>query len=89
MLVLAHAPSPGRDRVNSRQLFPGSAGSRQRPGDAGDAVSGETVELGNTIMTAIATPGHAPAHFAYAVADLRRGDEEPWLMLSGDSLLIA
>jgi hydroxyacylglutathione hydrolase len=49
---------------------------------------GETVELGNTIMTAIATPGHAPAHFAYAVADLRRGDEEPWLVFSGDSLLI-
>ena len=49
---------------------------------------GETVELGNTIMTAIATPGHAPAHFAYTVADRRRGDEEPWLVFSGDSLLI-
>ena len=49
---------------------------------------GETVELGNTIVRAIATPGHAPAHHAYTVADRRRGDEEPWLVFSGDSLLI-
>ena len=48
----------------------------------------ETVELGNTVVTAIATPGHAPAHHAYTVADRRRGDEEPWLVFSSDSLLI-
>jgi glyoxylase-like metal-dependent hydrolase (beta-lactamase superfamily II) len=49
---------------------------------------GDRVELGNTIVTAIATPGHAPAHHAYKAADRRRGDEEPWLLFSGDSLLI-
>jgi len=49
---------------------------------------GERFEIGNTIVTAIATPGHAPAHHAYLVADRRRGDEEPWLLFSGDSLLI-
>ena len=49
---------------------------------------GARVELGNTIVTAIATPGHAPAHNAYAVADRRRGSEQPWLVFSGDSLLI-
>jgi hydroxyacylglutathione hydrolase len=49
---------------------------------------GAVVELGNTLVTAIATPGHAPAHHAYAVADRRRGTEEPWLLFSGDSLLI-
>ena len=49
---------------------------------------GDRVELGNTVVTAIATPGHAPAHHAYVVADHRRGDEEPWLVFSGDSLLI-
>jgi glyoxylase-like metal-dependent hydrolase (beta-lactamase superfamily II) len=48
---------------------------------------GDRVELGNTIVAAIATPGHAPAHHAYVVSDLRRG-EEPWLVFSGDSLLI-
>jgi glyoxylase-like metal-dependent hydrolase (beta-lactamase superfamily II) len=49
---------------------------------------GDVVALGNTLVTAIATPGHAPAHHAYAVADRRRGTEEPWLVFSGDSLLI-
>ena len=49
---------------------------------------GAVVELGNTVVRAIATAGHAPAHHAYAIADRRRGSEEPWLLFSGDSLLI-
>ena len=49
---------------------------------------GDIVELGNTVVAAIATPGHAPAHHAYAVADRRRGTDDPWLVFSGDSLLI-
>jgi hydroxyacylglutathione hydrolase len=49
---------------------------------------GEVVELGNTVVRALATPGHAPAHNAYVVADLRRGTEEPWLVFTGDSLLV-
>jgi hydroxyacylglutathione hydrolase len=49
---------------------------------------GDLVELGNTVVTAMATPGHAPAHHAYSVADRRRGTEEPWLVFTGDSLLI-
>jgi hydroxyacylglutathione hydrolase len=49
---------------------------------------GDVVELGNTVVTAIATPGHAPAHNAYAVADRRRGTDDPWLVFTGDSLLI-
>jgi hydroxyacylglutathione hydrolase len=49
---------------------------------------GQRVELGNTVVMTIATPGHAPAHHAYLVADRRRGGEEPWLLFSGDSLLV-
>jgi glyoxylase-like metal-dependent hydrolase (beta-lactamase superfamily II) len=49
---------------------------------------GDVVELGNTVVTALATPGHAPAHHAYVVADRRRDTAEPWLVFSGDSLLI-
>jgi glyoxylase-like metal-dependent hydrolase (beta-lactamase superfamily II) len=43
---------------------------------------------GNTIVRALSTPGHAPAHHAYLVSDLRRGTREPWLAFTGDSLLI-
>jgi len=49
---------------------------------------GDRVELGNTVVTALSTPGHAPAHHAYLVADRRRDTEEPWLALTGDSLLV-
>ena len=49
---------------------------------------GDAVELGNTVVRALATPGHAPAHLAYVVADRRRGSEEPWLVFTGDSLLV-
>jgi hydroxyacylglutathione hydrolase len=48
---------------------------------------GEIVELGNTELRAIATPGHATAHHAYLVTDHVRGDE-PWLVLTGDALLV-
>jgi glyoxylase-like metal-dependent hydrolase (beta-lactamase superfamily II) len=48
---------------------------------------GDVVRLGNTEIEAIATPGHAPAHHAYLVTDHVRGDS-PWLVLTGDSLLV-
>jgi hydroxyacylglutathione hydrolase len=48
---------------------------------------GEVVALGNTEIQAVATPGHAPAHHAYLVTDHRRADE-PWLVLTGDALLV-
>jgi glyoxylase-like metal-dependent hydrolase (beta-lactamase superfamily II) len=47
----------------------------------------ELIELGNTLVRAIATPGHALAHHAYTVADRTRGDE-PWFVLTGDALLV-
>lgn len=49
---------------------------------------GVFIELGNTVVRALATPGHALAHNAYVVSDRRRGDEEPWLVFTGDSLLV-
>ena len=48
---------------------------------------GETLELGNTAVRSVATPGHAAAHHAYLVTDHSRADE-PWLVLSGDALLV-
>jgi hydroxyacylglutathione hydrolase len=48
---------------------------------------GEKVILGNTEIEAVATPGHAPAHHTYLVTDRVRGDE-PWFVLTGDTLLV-
>jgi hydroxyacylglutathione hydrolase len=46
------------------------------------------VALGNTRVRALATPGHAPAHNAYLVSDLRRETDDTWLVFTGDSLLV-
>jgi glyoxylase-like metal-dependent hydrolase (beta-lactamase superfamily II) len=73
------------ERTGATAYLPTGAGVEFEHVALGD---GDAVELGNTIVTAIATPGHAPAHHAYAIADLRRGTDEPWLVFSGDSLLI-
>jgi hydroxyacylglutathione hydrolase len=48
---------------------------------------GEVLVLGNTEIQAVATPGHALAHHAYLVTDRRRA-HEPWLVLTGDALLV-
>ena len=48
---------------------------------------GAVLELGNTELRTIATPGHAAAHHAYVVTDRTRGDE-PWFVLTGDALLV-
>lgn len=48
---------------------------------------GQLVDLGNTTVQALSTPGHAGAHHAYLVIDRTRSDE-PWLVLSGDALLV-
>jgi hydroxyacylglutathione hydrolase len=48
---------------------------------------GQVVTLGNTEIEAVATPGHAAAHHAYLITDRTRGDE-PWLVLTGDALLV-
>jgi glyoxylase-like metal-dependent hydrolase (beta-lactamase superfamily II) len=48
---------------------------------------GEVIQLGNTELEVVATPGHALAHDAYLVTDHTRGDE-PWFVLTGDALLV-
>jgi glyoxylase-like metal-dependent hydrolase (beta-lactamase superfamily II) len=50
-------------------------------------VDREVLALGNTEIEAISTPGHAQAHHAYLVTDHTRS-EEPWLVLTGDALLV-
>jgi len=48
---------------------------------------GDTVAVGEVRIRALETPGHRPEHLAYSVADASRADE-PWLVLTGDSLFI-
>ncbi len=48
---------------------------------------GNIVEVGGARIVAVATPGHRPEHLSFLVEDTSRG-EEPWLLLTGDSLFV-
>jgi glyoxylase-like metal-dependent hydrolase (beta-lactamase superfamily II)/rhodanese-related sulfurtransferase len=48
---------------------------------------GTEIDLGQVAIRTIHTPGHRPEHCAFAVIDRSRGDE-PWLVLTGDSLFV-
>jgi glyoxylase-like metal-dependent hydrolase (beta-lactamase superfamily II) len=72
------------ERTDATAYLPAGAGVDfpHRP-----LTDGEVVTLGNTEIQAIATPGHALAHHAYLVTDHTRA-EDPWLVLTGDALLV-
>jgi hydroxyacylglutathione hydrolase len=72
------------ERTGATAYLPAGAGVDFEHVALGD---GEVVELGNTLAEALATPGHAAAHHAYLVTDLTRGGE-PWIVLTGDALLV-
>jgi len=48
---------------------------------------GDEWELGSLRITALHTPGHRPEHTAFLLTDTRRA-EEPWAVLTGDSLFV-
>src|SRR3954468_12474602 len=48
---------------------------------------GDSFDVGAVRFTARETPGHTPEHVSYAVADASR-DDEPFLLLTGGSLLV-
>jgi hydroxyacylglutathione hydrolase len=72
------------ERTGATAYLPEGAGVEFEHEELAD---GQRLKLGNTEIQALATPGHAPVHHAYLVTDHRRG-EEPWIVLTGDALLV-
>jgi hydroxyacylglutathione hydrolase len=50
-------------------------------------VDGQELDVGNVRLRLIHTPGHRPEHCCFSVTDRTRA-EEPWLLLTGDSLFV-
>jgi len=81
------------DHVSGRPRLARLTGARsyspaQAEGDrAGEISAGQEIGVGSLRLRALAVPGHRPEHLAYTVSDLSRGSE-PWLVLTGDSLLV-
>jgi hydroxyacylglutathione hydrolase len=48
---------------------------------------GQELELGNTRVKVLHTPGHTPESVCLLVTDLRRGTD-PWFVLTGDTLFV-
>ena len=48
---------------------------------------GDVLELGNTIIKVLHTPGHSADSISLLVTDLRRGPA-PWFVLTGDTLFV-
>ncbi|MBN8736629.1 MAG: MBL fold metallo-hydrolase [Xanthomonadales bacterium] len=48
---------------------------------------GQELELGNTRVRVLHTPGHTPESICLVVSDLRRGPD-PWFVLTGDTLFV-
>ena len=48
---------------------------------------GDVLELGNTIIRVLHTPGHSADSISLLVTDLRRGPA-PWFVLTGDTLFV-
>jgi hydroxyacylglutathione hydrolase len=83
------------DHVSGRARLVAATGARaHRPlradtpaDEPGTVAAGDEIVVGSLRLTALGTPGHRPEHLAFAVADTSRA-EEPWMLLSGDSLLV-
>ncbi len=48
---------------------------------------GETLALGNVVLSVLHTPGHTPEHVCLLVTDRTRAPE-PWLLLAGHTLMV-
>ena len=81
------------DHVSGRQRLVQATGAQAHRAGTGDDHSpglihdGDELSVGSLQVRALAAPGHRPEHLTLAVADLSRG-ADPWLLLSGDSLLV-
>jgi hydroxyacylglutathione hydrolase len=82
------------DHVSGRARLAAVTGARchvpadpRRPESAGIR-DGDRLHVGNVELRALASPGHRPEHLGYLVFDRARAGEDPWLLLSGDSLLV-
>jgi hydroxyacylglutathione hydrolase len=88
------------DHVSGRERLAERTGAlAYAPADAssvGDATgtstyieiaAGEELAVGSLRLRALGTPGHRPEHLSIVVSDHTRGPD-PWMVLSGDSLLV-
>jgi hydroxyacylglutathione hydrolase len=77
----------GRERLAALTGARSHRSARAEDPREDDLAPGAELRVGNVLVRALATPGHRPEHLALLVSDTTRS-LDPWLVLSGDSLLV-
>jgi hydroxyacylglutathione hydrolase len=78
----------GRARIVAATGAAAHVPADPRHADGPGLRAGDVIRIGQLELRALATPGHRPEHLSFVVVDRSRGVDEPWLVLSGDSVLI-
>jgi glyoxylase-like metal-dependent hydrolase (beta-lactamase superfamily II)/rhodanese-related sulfurtransferase len=78
----------GHGRLALEHRIPVSVHSAAEPAYEHDPLGdGQEIVLGDVALRVLHTPGHRPEHCCFEVIDRTRA-EEPWLVLTGDSLFV-
>ena len=75
-------------RVGSAKIYSSGEGDAAYDFPVQKIRDGDRFEFGSVVLTARHTPGHTPEHMAYELAEKGR-DDDPWGVLSGDSLFVS
>jgi hydroxyacylglutathione hydrolase len=75
-------------RVESARIFASHEGGAQYGFDHEQVQDGDRFTFGDVVVTARHTPGHTPEHLSYVLTEADHPDE-PWGVLTGDSLFVS
>jgi hydroxyacylglutathione hydrolase len=90
-VIDTHVHADHRSGGRALALETGAAYCLHRTADVAYAFEpvddGQEIELGNTRLRVLHTPGHTPESICLVGTDLRRGGD-PWFVLTGDTLFV-
>ena len=75
-------------RIESARIYNSGEGGAEYGFEREKVKDGDRFEFGEVLITARHTPGHTPEHMSYLLSDADH-PEEPWGILTGDSLFVS
>ncbi len=75
-------------RLESAKIYVSHEGGAEYKFDHEKVKDGDRFTFGDIVVTARHTPGHTPEHLSYVLAEVDHPDE-PWGVLTGDSLFVS
>jgi hydroxyacylglutathione hydrolase len=75
-------------RLDSAKIFVSEEGGANYGFDHQSVKDGDEFTFGEVVVTARHTPGHTPEHLSYVLSEADHPDE-PWGVLTGDSLFVS